>query len=126
MHDLDLHAYDLPSVEEWLAGDDRTLAFVVSDANGDPVDISNATVEWALYRRAYQDTPADAILSGDDEGVELVTDDRVDSEAGEFEVRIDGDASQSLDGEHWHRPQVTQLDGSVASWRGRIVVTASI
>ena len=126
MHDLDLHAYELPAVEEWLAGDDRTLAFVVSDADGDPVDISDATVEWALYRRAYQDDPADAVLSGDADGVELVTDDRVDSEAGQFEVRVDGDASRTLDGEYWHRPAVTQSDDTRASWRGRVVVTASI
>jgi len=126
MHDLNLYAYELPTVDEWLAGDDRTLAFVVSDSNGDPVDISGATVEWALYRRAYQDDTADAVLSGDDDDVELVTDDRVDSENGEFEVRISGDASADLVGEHWQRPAVEQADDTRASWRGRVVLTASL
>lgn len=124
MHELDRYAFELPAVEEWLAGDDRTLAFQVVDANGDGVDISEATVDWHLYEREYHDDAADALLSGSDSGVELVTDNRVDSSAGEFEVRIDGEATADLWGEYYHRPTVEQSDGTEATWRGEVVLTA--
>jgi len=123
-HQLDRFAFELPTVDEWLSGDDRVLQFVVTDGDGDPVDISTATVEWGLWDRAYEDDPADAVLTGDDSGVELVTDSRVDSENGEWEVRIDGAASADLYGTYWHRPAVEQSDGSKASWRGKISITA--
>lgn len=123
-HDLTLYDFVLPTVDEWLAGDSRTLAFTVTDAAGDPVDISAATVSWALYERAYQDTPADAVLTGDDSGVELVTDNRVDTSAGEFEVRLDSDATADLWGGFYQRPTIEQVGGTVASWRGEVVVTA--
>ena len=123
-HNLDIYAFELPVVEDWLSGDNRTLAFVVVDGNGDPVDISGATVEWNIYERPYIDDPTEAVLSGDDADVELVTDSRVDTSAGQWEVRIDGEATDDHWGEFWQRPRVEQSDGTEASWRGRVVVTA--
>ena len=124
MHDLDLHRFGLPEISEFFAGDDRALAFRVVDGDGNGVDISGATVEWALFRRQYEKRPASTpVLSGSDEGVELVTDDRVDTESGQWEVRLDDSASDGLVGEYWHRPRVIQSDESTASWRGRIILT---
>jgi hypothetical protein len=123
-HQLSQYAFELPDIDEWLSGDDRTLQFVVTDGDGDPVDISGGTVSWGLWDRAYQDDPADAVLTGDDSGVEIVTDSRVDTTAGEFEVRIDGGATADLYGDYHHRPAVEQTDGSRASWRGEATITA--
>lgn len=120
--DLSIHDYDLPTIEDYLAGDSRTLAFEVVNADGDAVDITDADVTWALYARAYQDS--DPLLDGDDGGVEIVTDDRVDTEAGEFEVRLDPEATEDHWGSFWHRPEVEQANGSTASWRGKLVLTA--
>jgi len=124
MHELSQYDFELPDIEEWLSGDDRALVFQVVNADGVGVDISNATVQWRLFERPYHDTAAEAVLSGDDAGVELVTDDRVDSEDGEWEVRVDADATSDLWGKYWHRPRVTQSDESTASWRGRVELTA--
>jgi hypothetical protein len=124
MHDLNIYVADLPAVEDWLAGDDRTLAFRVTDANGDGVDITNATVEWAMYERPYESDPADAVLSGQDSDIEIVTDNRVDTSVGEFEVRVDGEATADLWGEFTHRPSVEQTDGTRASWVGPVILTA--
>lgn len=121
--DLSIRAFDLPAVDEWLAGDSRTLAFQVVDGNGDPVDITDATVTWGLFERPYHTDPADAVLTGDDSGVVIVTDSRVDTTAGEFEVRLDPSATADLWGEFTHRPQVEQTDGSVASWLGDVTLT---
>lgn len=124
MHDLSQTAFRLDPIEEWLAGDDRTLAFQVVDANGDPVDIEAATVEWSLYSKPYHDDASQAVLSGSDSGVELVTDSRVDTSSGQWEVRVDGEATADIYGEYYHRPAVAQQDGTRASWVGEAVVTA--
>jgi len=96
----------------------------VTDAAGDPVDVSDVTFTWGLWNRAYQDDPADAVLTGDDSGVEIVTDDRVDTTAGEWEVRFDPAATEGLYGEYYQRPEVEQSDGSTASWAGEVILTA--
>lgn len=123
-HQLSQYVSELPAVEDWLSGDDRALVFEVVDSDGDPVDISNATVEWALYNRPYNDDPNDAVLTGDDSGVEIVTDNRVDTTAGLWEVRVDGAATSDRWGEYWQRPRVTQSDDSTASWRGTVIIEA--
>src|SRR6056297_1815133 len=124
-HQLTQFDYELPPIEEWLSGDDRTLAFVVVDAAGDPVDISNATVTWSLHNRSYQDASDTTVLDESDSGVEVVTDNRVDTTAGEFEVRIDGEATDDdIFGEYWHRPVVEQTGGTEAAWKGKIIITA--
>lgn len=124
VHDLTRYAFELPDIEEYLAGDDRTLAFQVVDSDGNGVDISGATVEWRLFRRAYETGDSAAILTGDDADVELVTDNRVDTSVGEWEVRIDGEATADEWGEYYHRPRVVQSDGTEASWIGELILTA--
>lgn len=124
VHDLSQYAFELPDIEEWLAGDDRKLEFFVVDAAGNSVDISSATPSWALYGREYQTEDSDAVLTDSDSGVEVVTDSRVDTSVGEWEVRIDGSATSDLYGEYYHRPAVEQSDGTVSKWRGRVVLTA--
>lgn len=123
-HELSLYDFELPAIEDWISGDNRTLAFTVTDADGNGIDIETATVSWALYDRPYNDDTATATLDDGDTGVEVVTDSRVDPSVGEFEVRIDSDATSDLYGEFWQRPVVEESDGSVASWRGRVVLTA--
>lgn len=124
MHDLSLYDFELPRIEDFLAGDSRTLAFQVVDQNGNGVDISNATVSWALYERAYQSDPGQAILSDADSGVETVTDNRVDTSVGEWEVRLDDNATDGEWGRLYHRPTVEQQDGTEANWFGELVLTA--
>jgi hypothetical protein len=122
MHELTQYVAELPTVEDWISGDDRTLAFQVVDANGNAVDISNASVAWELYRRAYEDDPTNAVVTGSDSGVELVNDNRVDTSNGEWEVRIDGSVTDDEYGEYHQRALVTQADGTTATWRGRVVI----
>jgi hypothetical protein len=124
VHDLSIFDYELPTIEEWIAGDDRTLAYQVTDADENGVDISNADVTWRLFERAYQSDPADAVLSTADSDVTLVMDSRVDTSIGEFEVRVAGEATDALWGEFVQRPHVEQSDGTESSWRGDVILTA--
>lgn len=124
MHELSQYVSELPRIENWLAGDDRALVFQVVDGDGDAIDITSATVSWALFERRYERDPNVSVLSGDDSGVELVTDNRVDPTNGKWEVRIDSGATDELWGSYTQRPEVEQADGTVASWRGEIVLEA--
>lgn len=123
MHELTHSDFTLPEIDSVFAGDSRQLSFRVVDENGDGVDITGATVEWSLFNRSYQDDPADAVLTDGDASVELVTDNRVDSENGEWEVRLSPEATEGNWGSFYHRPVVTDADGNRASWRGEIVLT---
>jgi len=124
MHDLELYDFELPRIEDALAGDSRTLAFQVVDADGNGVDITPATVAWALFEREYQSDASDAVIDESDSAVSVVTDDGVDPTLGEFEVRLDPGATDALWGEFYHRPILDQADGSSVSWRGPLILTA--
>jgi len=124
MHETSIYSAELPDITGWLAGDDRTIAFQVTDENGDGVDIDLATVSWSLFEREYQTESSDAVISGSDSDVELVTDSRVDTSIGEWEVRVDGEATSDEYGEYYHRPEVEMDDGTVSKWIGRIVISA--
>lgn len=117
---LDNGRFELPEITDWFAGDSRILTFTV-ERDGTLVDLTNATITWGLWEKAYQEETADAVLTGDSSGVEIVTDSRVDIANGEFEVRLDPEATEDVWGEYWHRPEVTQA-GTTASWRGRILL----
>lgn len=117
---LDNGRFELPDITDWYAGDSRILAFTV-ERDGTLIDLTNATITWGLWEKAYQEEEADAILTGDSAGVEIVTDARVDAANGEFEVRLAPEATEDMWGEYWHRPEVTQ-GGTTASWRGRVLL----
>lgn len=124
MHELDIYAFELPTIEDFLSGDSRTLAFQVVDGDGTGVGITAATVTWGLFEREYQTESADAILTESDGDVTVVTSGSVDPTVGEFKVQLSPAASEDLWGEYYHRPKVEQADGSVAKWRGELVLTA--
>jgi len=124
VHEASIYAHEIPDITGWLAGDDRTIALQVVDENGDGVDIDLATVSWAMYEREYQTESSDAVISGSDSDVELVTDSRVDTSIGEWEVRVDGEATSDLYGEYYHQPEVEMDDGTTAKWIGRVVISA--
>jgi len=125
VHEVSIYDFELPEIEDWLAGDDRTLAFQVVDGDGNAVDISTATVSFGLFDREYEDDAADAVVSDGDSSVEVVTDSRVDTVDGEFVVHIDGEATEDdIYGEYYQRAVVEQSDGTLASWRGRVIITA--
>ena len=51
VHELTQYDFELPAIEDAFAGDSRTLAFQVVDADGSGVDISGATVLGVLSLR---------------------------------------------------------------------------
>lgn len=123
-HDLSLYDFKLPSIEDWISGDDRTLAFQVTDDQSNGIDVSGATITWLLADREYVDDPADAVLTESDSGVSIDTSGSIDPTVGEFEVVVDGEATDDKWGRYYHRPRVEAGDGTVSSWLGEAIITA--
>jgi len=124
MHDLNEYVSELPTVEDWISGDDRKLAFKVTDGEGNGIDIGDATVSWALYDRPYGDDTSNAVLTDGDADVDLVTSAGVDPTVGEWEVDVGGAATEEEWGEFTQRPKVEASDGTVATWRGTVLIEA--
>ena len=120
VHTLSTQSFELSAVTGWAAGDSRRLTFVVTQ-DGEPKDIESDTLEWQLLERPYHDS-SEAVLSGDDDGVEIRRETFVDAEAGEFRVDIDASATDGLWGEYTQRVVVDPLDETRQSWRGDVVI----
>lgn len=124
MPDLAPDEATLDPIDGFPAGDSRRLEFTVVFADGTPRDVSDDTIEWYLLDKPYDDI-ANAIVDGDDPGVEVVTDNRVKTDEGEFDVRIDED---TLTGEWGSLYQVVRVDApgeTRQSWTGEVILTDS-
>jgi hypothetical protein len=119
-----VYVFELPTVEDWISGDDRKLAFKVTDGAGNGIDIADATVSWALYDRPYEDDTSNAVLTDSDSDVDLITSAGVDPAVGEWEVNVGGAATEEEWGRYHQRPKVEAADGSVATWVGTVLIQA--
>jgi hypothetical protein len=124
MPDLAPDAATLPTIDGFPASDSRVLAFTVLLADGTPRDISDDTVEWYLLDKPYTDIQS-PLVSDSDPGVEVVTDSRVDTTAGEFEVRIDEGTLAGEWGSVYQRVRVDAIGETRQSWTGEVVLTDS-
>jgi len=122
MTDLRADRATLATIEGFPNRDSRRLEFTVLLSDGTPKDISEDTPEWYLLGKPYHDD-SEAIIDDSDPGVEIVTDTRIDTAAGEFEVRIDPETLVGEWGPVTQRVRLSAGGGTTISWRGRIVLT---
>ena len=120
MPTLDPTRFDLPELDEWPAGDSRQLNFTV-ETNGEPKDLSNDTIRWSLLPRPYSPL-SDAVLDGDDAGVDIRTDQVVDPTAGEFRVDIAEGATAGLWGEYFQRVEINPPGDDRQSFAGDVII----
>ena len=71
----------LPPVDDHIAGDTLFKTITITDSYGDPLDIRNGEVEWALVDYLEDDV----YLDEDDEDVESEI---TDGENGEVQIRL--------------------------------------
>jgi hypothetical protein len=121
--DLNADRATLPTIDGFPASDARRLEYTVLLSDGTPRDISNDTPEWYLLGKPY-DNDADALVSDSDPDVEIVTDSRVDTTAGVFEVRIDPDALAGEWGPRYQRIRIDAPGDTRLTWEGEIILTA--
>lgn len=123
-HDISIYEFELPDLDDWFAGDSHQIDFAVVE-DGTAVDITNSTLEWRLFERAYETGDAAAVLTDSDSDVTIIdTAPLADPENGEWSVRLDGTATEDLYGDYYMRPVVDPQGFSRASWRGEVTVTA--
>lgn len=122
MPDLAPDAATLPTIDGFPASDSRVLAFTVLLDDGTPRDISDDTVEWYVVEKPYTDIQT-AIVDDASAGVEVVTDSRVDTTAGEFEVRIDEGTLAGSWGSVYQRVRVDAPGETRQSWTGEVVLS---
>lgn len=93
-------------LEMW-AGDTKKLQYTVLDENDDPVNLTNATINWWLAESAT----STAILTkttADDISI-------TDAANGVFQVTINPADTQNLEGRYYHEAEVTDDAGNVAT-----------
>lgn len=101
-------------------GDARVLPFTVTDAEtGNPVDLTDATIEWGLYTRAENTE----VLSLDEQGVEIQV---RDNSNGEFEIKLESTTTSGLElGLYKEYLTITNADNDRTTFIGEIQLLES-
>jgi uncharacterized membrane protein len=101
------------------AGDSKTLAVTVRDADNVVVDLSGYTITWALSASVYDAEPLVSKTIGS--GITVV-----DAAAGRFNVTIDPDDTADLRGAYYFEAEIV-LSGSVTTvLTGTATIVASL
>lgn len=96
---------------EMFAGDTKKIDIpdgVIDEDTGDPVDLTNAEIEWQLRDKYGDETLVSKLNSGSDLTV-------TDASAGTFYVMIRPDDTQNQEGDYQHRIIVTESDGTTST-----------
>lgn len=86
------------------AGDDKTISVTVTDPNGDPVNLTSATIKWQAARSLGK---ASVISKTTSSGITIT-----DAANGEFEVTLSDTDTDDLSGTYQHEAEVTFADGT--------------
>lgn len=89
------------------SGDDKTLQVTVTDEDGDPVDLTSATIKWQCTRSLGK---ASAISKTTTNGITITG-----ASTGQFEVTLTDTDTESLAGTYQHEAQVTFSDGTIST-----------
>lgn len=92
---------------EMYAGDTKDIVITVTNANGAVVNLSGASVRWALKKNVSASQNAYKTTSS---GVTLTS-----PSAGVFTVRLSAGDTQGLQGRYYHEAEVTDVLGNVST-----------
>ena len=85
-------------------GDHETIAFEITDASGDPIDLSGVGITWALATTSRADDPT--LEATRDAGITVI-----DAAAGRFDVELDSSETATLVPRSWYH-EVELVDGN--------------
>lgn len=88
------------------AGDDKTLQVTVVDEDGDPVNLTAASIKWQATRSLGK-TSAISKTATAGGGITIT-----DASNGEFEVTLTAANTDGLSGTYQHEAEVTFVDGT--------------
>ena len=109
----------MPQNFEIYAGDDTKLGITVTDANGNPVDITGADIIWEAKRSEASATTVLAKNTATGGGIAIT-----DGPNGVFEVTITDTDSAPLVGLYYHKSVVTLTDDTSTVLTGVLTVLA--
>jgi hypothetical protein len=93
---------------ELFAGDDAILRVTVTDEDGDALDITGMTVDWALVRKVG-DTPILTKETGGG-GITLTT-----PASGILDIALTDANTSDLSGNYWHQVVLTDGSGNIST-----------
>lgn len=100
----------------FVQGDTQYFDVSVVDGSGNPVDLTNATIEYTL---AHKDT---TISKSPDSGITVT-----DAVNGEFEILLDPADTSDIKGVGAHQVEITDGDGDVATvFAGTVSIKSGI
>ena len=90
------------------SGDTKLLEITVLDQDGDPVDLTGATVKWQMAKKVTSDTP---VLSKEiGSGVVIMN-----PTAGRFDISLQPADTAAIKGAYYHEAEITESGGDVAT-----------
>lgn len=109
--------YQIDSVDDWPSGDTRVFPFIVkdNDSSDEFFDITDADISWELADIVTSDT----VIDDSDSTVTIVVN---NASEGNFEVRVDKDATDGLDGDYREIITIVDSRGDKTTWAGRIEI----
>lgn len=108
--------YQIEEIDDWPTGSTRILPFQVpneDDANSDWKDITGADITWELKDRLDDSV----VLDGSDSNVSI---DITDGTNGEFEVVIEKEATDDIEGKYREVIIITDATGDREKWNGQV------
>jgi len=95
---------------DYVGGDDADFAFLVTDTDGNEVDVSNAnSIEWIIAESKYEDTN---IIQKTQSGGGITVDDGGSlSKQSRVVVHVDGSETEDFGGSYYHELEITDADG---------------
>jgi hypothetical protein len=110
--------YQIQKIDNWPSGDTRIFPFIVpdeDDPNSDRKDITSADISWKL-----KDTLEENIVLDDsDSGVSINV---TDASNGEFEVVVEKEATESLEGRYREIIQIVDAVNNRSTWTGQVEI----
>ena len=110
-------SYEIEEIKDWPSGDTRVFPFYVLDEDSDNeyLNISGAQIDWKLVRSIDSET----VLSLGDSGVSSTI---IEPNDGHFEIHVEKDATQDLEGEYREILKIVDSEGRQSSWEGRVEI----
>lgn len=104
---------------------DDVLSFVALDNDGDPIDLTECTIQWGFAASAVADEALVTFLSSD-EGTRITIDE--DTLSGRFTVRIssEDDFGDVEPGVYYHEATVTISDRTMQGVYGVLEIAATL
>lgn len=116
-------SHKIEKIDHHIAGDSVIFGPWTVKIDGEQKNIENDELKWYLFEEEYNSDPEEAILSHNDDSVEVREPEDGSKADGEWEVFVSQGITEDLGGyTYWQRPIVDPSGDSKLSWKGEVVI----